>query len=118
MVAKIIIVGRIKRAAQIVNSREGAKPFLACTVEVVRDAGGKQYTDYYSVNCYRFDEALKAALAEGVMVCAEGAPGVNQYESQGKSRANVKVIGSVMPLTGKPKETVSEGEYDPNKSPV
>ena len=118
MMAKIFVVGRVKRAAQIVGGqKEGSKSFLSCTVEVVRDAAGKQYTDYYSVNCYRFDEGLKAALAEGVMVCAEGVPGVNSYEGRdGKHRSNVKIIGSILPLTGKPKEAVAD--YDPDRPPV
>lgn len=118
MMAKIFVVGRIKRAAQVVGGKNGGKEFMACTVEVVRESGGKSYTDYYSVNCYRFDAALVDSITEGVMAVAEGIPGVNQYESQGKHRANVKIIGSVLPLTGKPKASQPAAEYDPERPPV
>ena len=119
MLAKIIIVGRVRRAAKVINTGKG-KPFMACTVEVVRSTAGKEYTDYYSVNSYRDYDALVPLLLEGAMVCAEGVPGINQYESQGKMKANVKIIGSITPIGGVKAAAAAapaSAEYDPNNPP-
>lgn len=121
MMAKVIIVGRVKRAAQMVGGKNGGKSFMACTVEVVRDSGGKQFTDYFTVNSYGRDaEGLVPALAEGVMVCADGIPGINSFEGRdGKTRTNIKIIGNILPLTGKPKAAdTPAGDYDPERPPV
>ena len=121
MMAQIFIVGRIKRAGQMIAGKDGGKSFLAATVEVVRSSGGRDFTDYYSVNCYSKDsESLVPALVEGVMVVAQGIPGINTYQSKdGKTKANMKIIGQITPLTGKPKPAeAASGEYDPERPPI
>lgn len=100
-----VLVGRLEKAAKIYTPDKG-KPFVDATVWLdEREWAGKTYAQKVYVRSYlkdAFDNLAKFTEGSIVTVTGEADAQVETSKTNGKTYANLRVVGSISLVAGQP----------------